>query len=330
MTLALKEPTAAADPVELADYLELLALQADDGSASIMDLRGPINIAGTAELLDLDPDADAGLTDPEGDETVVDPGGEVLESRGAAAEAEVIAREVSCGGAYPFELDANGVLSLSADAMCSPYIFMLLLTRFGSTPMVGKARISKIDAAKTFENLATVAAFEYFGSQDAHTLVYPFGAPREEVPKGFRDAVDDLCLRIGEGSRCKPGGNLSDQQDGKLDIVVVRRFPDGRAGQMMGFGQCATGADWRDKLSELDPRGFCSLWMMEQPAVLPIRMFFVPHTIEDRRWMHANTLGGIVFDRCRMAYHSTYPGDEALQRKILDWSTAVVDAKVAP
>src|SRR4051812_25166984 len=110
MTLALTEPSAAADIVELADYLELKVLQAPDGSASVMDLVRDLRVAGTAELLDNDPYAGDGLTDPDDVETLVDPGGEVLEDLGAAAMAEIENREVACGGTYPFAIDHYGVL----------------------------------------------------------------------------------------------------------------------------------------------------------------------------------------------------------------------------
>jgi hypothetical protein len=329
MTQALQAPSATADPVELADYLEVLTLQADDGSVSITDLLQAITVAGGTEIVDVDPMAEDGLVDPDEEEVLIDPGGAVLENLSASALAEIEAREVACGGAYPFATDGDGVLRVLDNPHQSPYVFMLLLTRFGGRPKKGNAYVSKIHGAQVFEALATTAAWEYFGAHDDHTLVYPFGFPRSMSPAGFKDALQELCSQVNEGLGCDlDAANLADQQDGGLDVVVVRRFPDRRPGQVLGFGQCATGADWRNKLSDLNPEAFCHLWMIKPPAVTPVKMFFVPHTIEERRWLHTLKFAGVVFDRCRTAYYCTLPDDEALCQEITDWTSAVVEQKV--
>lgn len=331
MTIALREPSATADAVELADYLELMVLQAVDRNASVHDLLQDMNIAATAELLDVDPSADEGLTDPDDAELLVDPGGDVLESLGASALAEIESREIACGGAYPFSVDSHGLIELQDSALSSPYTFMLLLTRFGGKPKSGTHRVSPLDGTHLFEELCGVAAAEYFGWDDEHVLVYPFGFPRKHVPSGFRDAIDDMCGELHEGLGHKETTpNVSDQQDGGLDLVVARRFPDRRPGQLVGFGQCATGNNWRDKLSELQPKAFCDLWLREPLAVPPIRLFFVPHTIEDRIWVHTAQYAGVVFDRCRISFQSTFPANESLNADLTSWTIAVLDQKVRP
>lgn len=328
MTTAVIAPSISADVVDQADHFELLVLESASGSASISELLRSMNIGGSAEVLDVDPRALDGLADPEEDETIIDPGGEVLEAIGGAVLAEIEFREAACGGSYPFSIDDQGVLAIRPSYLTSPYIFMLLLTQFGGKPKTGRTRISQIDATKTFEDLALVAAAEYFGWDDDHVVAYPFGFPRRLTPRGFEDAVNDLCKQVKEGQGCRKRPNLADQQDATLDIVVVRRFPDRRLGQMTAFGQCATGADWRDKLTDLQPETFCKLWMLDAFAVNPIRMFFVPHAIEERRWLHATMSAGVVFDRSRMAYYSTFPDDKALQDEISEWCSAVIAAKV--
>jgi len=64
---------------------------------------------------------------------------------------------------------------------------------------------------------------------------------------------------------------LHHQRDAKLDVVVWRPFPDGRAdgraGPVVGFGQCATGRGWAAKLHELQRRAFAALWLREPLAV---------------------------------------------------------------
>jgi len=118
--------------------------------------------------------------------------------------------------------------------------------------------------------------------------------------------------------------NLSNQKDAKLDLTVWRPFSDNRPGKLMGFGQCATGNDWADKLTQLQPEAFCAMWMLDTPAVTPVRLFFVPFRIEQKQWLDTTQQGGIIFDRCRIAVHACGIGKD-LVRKCSDWTTHVLN-----
>lgn len=132
-----------------------------------------------------------------------------------------------------------------------------------------------------------------------------------------------MCSQLGEGQGCRVDRpNLSDQKDAKLDLVVWRPFLDDRPGKLIGFGQCATGNDWTDKLTHLQPLAFCGMWMLDTPLVEPVRFFFVPFRIERRRWLDATRNGGIIFDRCRIAIHA-HRVDSKLMRECADWSSHV-------
>jgi hypothetical protein len=120
---------------------------------------------------------------------------------------------------------------------------------------------------------------------------------------------------------------LHHQRDAKLDVVVWRSFPDGRAGQVIGFGQCATGRSWPAKLHELQPRAFANLWFREPLTVEPLRLFFVPFRVDRARWEEASFYGGMLFDRCRIAAHS-----DELETDVLDrcqvWSRHVIRTRL--
>lgn len=230
------------------------------------------------------------------DEALVDPGGEDSEILADEVYMELDDRQASCDGSYPFSLNTN-YLASDSDAVNSPYTFMLLLSMFGNR---GPA---DIDSTKLFEDLSSEAALSYFGGRDGLAGLFPFGAPRRNSPASFAEAVDDLCRQLGEGTGLKRQLNLKDQQDAKLDLVVWKRFPDRRAGQLIGFGQCATGQDWKNKVSELRPDAFCKAWMRDAPAVFPISLFFVPFRIGSPGWQVTSYNGGIIFDRCRISHH---------------------------
>ncbi len=127
-------------------------------------------------------------------------------------------------------------------------------------------------------------------------------------------ALNDLCERLGEGGGARMRPNSRHQKDAKLDLVVWRPFPDARSGKLVGFGQCAAGADWRDKLSELQPRAFTGQWMTEQLAIEPTRLFFCPFRVERARWPTVVFESGVLFDRCRIALHAAAINDDIVNQ----------------
>jgi hypothetical protein len=286
--ILINEPAASDSIVDKADYIEVNALIADDQSYSFADYVSDVRRGGSLEI------ADEG--DPNSYESLVDPGGEESEALANEASFELEDRLNSCDGGYPFVVGEN-YIQAKPDAYDSPYTFMLLLAVFGNTVP------DQTEAPRLFEDLAGEAARSYFGGSENGIDLFRFGSPRREAPKSFRDAVTELCRLLGEGGGVRERPTIHRQKDAKLDLAVWRRFPDRRIGQMIGFGQCATGTNWTEKLSELTPLAFCKSWLMSMPAVDPISMFFVPYRITRTEWDVAANTAGIIFDRCRIAHH---------------------------
>jgi hypothetical protein len=213
------------------------------------------------------------------------------------AFAAVEERARSCGEntrAYPFEL-GESFLRLRQDGSHSVYVFLLLLSA-----KMAQAQPSK-EAISLFEELAAAAAANYFGAPQAGVGSAVFGFPRRMMARQFPKALDELCKKMGEGVGHADRPRTKAQKDAKLDVVAWRHFADGRVGKLIAFGQCATGANWRGKLTELQPKNFIRLWMREAPVVEPLRMFFTPERVEEGLWLESAVNGGILFDRCRIA-----------------------------
>jgi hypothetical protein len=297
---------AATDPAtKLADWLELTALAAADRNASIQDLVQVIRRSGTSDAID-----------PDNEEPSGDRGSEISQAIAESAFAEIEARSTGCGKAYPFKVGTQRIQATrSTDA--SIYVFLLLVANYGA-----KAAGSGTSALPMFDDLAAGAAGSYF-----HGESYVFAFPRRVAPTGFADAVDDLCLRMGEGEGNRRRPTTKHQNDAKLDIVSWRPFEDRRKGKMIAFGQCATGANWKEKLSELDPYDFYTQWFAENPAVRPLRMFFMPFRVLDDDWFGVALKGGVVFDRCRLAHHAQSV-DSALKEQVSAWNRDVLAKKV--
>lgn len=304
-------PSAADRREDHADWLELRAIQSRDQNSSIQDLVQVIRRTGTIEEIDLD----------DGDEDMLDPGSEKTQVVAVDAFSEIEDRYASCGGDsgfYPFRLESQ-YIELRTNPAESPYLFLLLLSKFGKD-----AGPRRSDGAELFELLCVHAAVHYLGGTTSGVESYHFGAPRRSTPPRFVDALNDMCRRMGEGQGCRcDRPTIRDQKDAKLDVTVWRPFHDARPGKLIGFGQCATGKDWADKLTELQPQTFCGMWMLDSPAVPPVRLFFVPFRIENRAWLRAAMHGGIIFDRCRIVAH-LHGINGGLANKCVQWTAHVL------
>ena len=292
MTEPLTIAPASASPERHADWVELLALSKADHNGSLQDIVQELRRSGSVEDVESDED-----------EPVLDIGSEKTQIIAEGAFSEIEDRLSACGtdpALYPFEVTAQYIQERPRDEVSSVYQFLLLLSKFGKD-----AGPAAADGADLFERLSAVAALQYFGGADRGVETYLFGFPRRVAPAGFKAALDDLCYRMGEGGGCRKRPTLKDQKDAKLDLAVWRRFEDRRHGQLIGFGQCATGENWPGKLTELQPTGFCRMWMYDCPTVDPVRLFFVPFRVESATWDQVCINGGIPFDRCRITALTT-------------------------
>jgi hypothetical protein len=259
-------PPPGTDPLALADWLELKVLLAADKNASAGDLERVLHRAGHYESR-------------EDNEAKVN---EVFE--------EIEDRSVAGGAGYPFSVK-EGLLQLRSKWETHPaYAFCLGLSRLAESgaPMTAARRL--------FEKLATRALASYLGGHAVR-----FGAPRDDLPKSFGRAIEQLCNRLGEGRWSRHPASTGKPQDGGLDVVAWKGFPDGRVGQVIVFAQCASGKDWKSKVHDLQPESFSKTWM-PQLYSSPLRAFFVPHRLERQEWNKNTADGGILFDRCRLAH----------------------------
>ena len=129
-------------------------------------------------------------------------------------------------------------------------------------------------------------------------------------------------MKSGTVNEAAPG--IENEKDSHLDVVAWRPFPDGKSSQLIAFGQCATGKNWkREKLYEMRPESFREKWMSTGWFPSPVRALFVPHTVTENDWHSVMVDGGLIFDRCRIAGLVTDLPDE-LRGRCAAWVTDVV------
>ncbi len=296
-------PLPATNPLRLADWLELTALLAPDGNSSVGDLERAL--------------AASGVLQGGGPEDTDD-----LSGRDAASLKclevfrELEARDRAAAEAYAFQLDPKGVLLRRHETThFSAYVFCLCLSYTRFTHIPG----SRTFPRRYFEDLACLAAQNYLNGESVR-----FAAPRTVLPGRFYEALDQLCRLMIEGGPHRRRDRQAGQ-DRKLDVVAWRHFPDRQAGKVLMFGQCASGDDWADKLGELNPDAFCKSLLVGQPISPFIRAFFMPHRVESADWEDTCRQGGIVFDRCRLAYWAHQSPPPADSQKYIDATATLLD-----
>jgi len=308
---------------QLADWLELCALKDSDRNASFSDLLRQLEVSGSSDaspsLEDAFDDEDLAGAENAVEEPAQNECKNKCEAAAEGAFFEVTERLVACGGngMYPFEVGENHI-KVRDETEQSVYVFLLLLSTYGHD-----AGPATRDGAKLFEEVSAQAAETYLGGNRL-ACSKVFGFPRRLQPRDFGSALDRLCREMGEGVAHRERPKSKDQKDAKLDVVAWRGFPDGRCGKLIAFGQCATGANWPEKLTELNPQNWCRLWMQETPGEFPIRLFFVPHRVEEEAWYLTCVNGGVLFERCRIA-HLAQSSPADLVAKLAAWSGFVLD-----
>jgi hypothetical protein len=147
--------------------------------------------------------------------------------------------------------------------------------------------------------------FEYASGQALASFVegrfIRIGASREApIPSALEEAIEHVAGQLLEESTY---GQVEVQFGGDdgCDIIAWREFRDSRPGQIVVFGQCAIGTNWRDKRSELD----LELWSKHiNWHVRPTKAFCIPFVHEfGGSWRETSARGGVVFDRLRLAEH---------------------------
>lgn len=301
MSPHLPKITASSSAIDLADWLELSALADEDQNASLQDLVAELRRNGTVE---------AYVDNSQDIETSVDSRGESTEAVAESVFSEIEARSNAADSSYVYHVDDDYIqLKPEVDVTASTYVFQLLLSMEG----VQEPADDRLFPERQFESLCLRALQEYLGGA-SRSRAFKFGWPREAPYSSFSDALNHTIRLLGEGGDSKLG--LADQsiKDDKLDLVVSIPFGDGLASQLIAFGQCAAGADWKSKLDELNStEKWCAQWMTDPPVVTPVKTFFIPHRIERDVWKRTSRRAGVLFERCRIASQLSVIDDDEFE-----------------
>jgi hypothetical protein len=256
-------------PEDLADWLELTAIQAADKNGSAGDLERELKRLGK-----------------NGAEELI-----------GNTFTEIDRREKSAGkNAYPFERKDTSIELKAGDFPA--YIFCLALSYCKWKNRKGAPENPWL----LFEELARFTAKNYLGGD---AIIFGTSCrQKKNGEKKFVANINDLAKKLGEGEGFKKQSTFS-AKDSKLDLVAWKSFRDGRPSQFILFGQCAAGDNWTHKLTELIPEDFWDQWMARAKVSSPLRSVFMPHRVYDHeRWDKHARSARLLFDRCRVVAHA--------------------------
>lgn len=229
---------------------------------------------------------------------------------------EIERRERACNGGYPFELGESGTVltylhERSGETESIVYRYLLLSTRLD---MIRNKVMAGEDGTALLEHLSAHVLKNYLG---ARAKSFVFGTAESNT---FENRVHNLCSNLREGVAFRPldGDRNVTANDDKLDTVAWVPFFDASPGQLIVFGQCKTGTNWKDQTTQLQPTAFGKRWLTEQFIVDPLRAFCISEAVDRSRWKSIVTSAGILFDRCRIVdFCGGFAADD-----LLKWTNA--------
>jgi hypothetical protein len=141
-----------------------------------------------------------------------------------------------------------------------------------------------------------------------------------EDPQKLCSHIDKICMKLGERpglEKPRPAEN-----DGGVDVMCYRAFPDCRGDYPVFFVQCSTGVDWVGKRGQ-NALNLWTNWIDFRAPQLLSRVFAVPFSLCDEAFAQTQMrVNGLVLDRIRL-FSSARPEEEWLdagtRHRIGDW-----------
>lgn len=156
-----------------------------------------------------------------------------------------------------------------------------------------------------FELISAEAARLYLGeSASAFRTGWPSHS-RTERPTNFKDLLALLCAKTGEfiwnpSIPLPPKWASHAPKDEGVDFIAWKSFQDQRLGALYILGQCACGADWETKLTDIEIKRL-QRWMHPITHVDFVKAFSTPHHIPGHFVLaDVSSRAGLTFDRLRL------------------------------
>jgi hypothetical protein len=299
--MSIEAPGLEVGPIEIAEWLELIALTRANSSSSEADIRSillgaPDDVAAFGDTDELDEEAEQSIQ-------------EVFD--------ELDQRSRWSGRGYPFVIEQPGnVLRVRYPLIPDrhlAYVFSLLITYCKGLDSDVRNHVPGLGQLEDlFQVCGTVAAAGFISGSSAS-----FGFPRLDG-QPFYDKLWEINQAIGEGQahRVWTPGASPNPGDAGVDVIAWRPCLDTQPGQFYLLGQCASGKNWDSKTPIQDYIHFHDTYWLKHPYSPIISATFIPfdfrsdigqsnyESLEDAyRWTRWDKTShfGIIVDRYRLA-----------------------------
>lgn len=221
-----------------------------------------------------------------------------------AAWLEIEQRRKHSGGFYGVTIDGNWVKASGDTTNQTAHRFLLTLSLASSYDWWRKAfGANYTDQGRHFESLTEMA----LSALTPGWSVFSTGWKGGTTNSHFLSVAGEVANRLNTGPIIKQEWNLDDAKDLTLDILVYWPCIDARQGAPFIMLQCASGANWDEKLKEPDIDQWRKLL---NPDCLPLRGVSVPFCLPDTRFRFASArAAGLLLDRCRILLAATRKED---------------------
>lgn len=206
------------------------------------------------------------------------------------------------GRGYPLDVDQYRLRPRGPIENFAPYAFCLLLSLPASYPAWAKANGANYgEQGELFEKLTAESVEISLAGWEVHST----GWTRTN-PQKLTAVVKHVAGLLGESIGAIERWSSARAKEAGLDLLCFRSFPDGRIGVPVYLVQCASGADWVDKLHTPDLRVWCKLIPF---ASEPKKAFSMPYALQESDFVRrTNVVDGLLLDRHRLLA----PGHEAM------------------
>ncbi len=235
---------------------------------------------------------------------------------------ELLRRELWMKSGYPFRITSQRIQVCRSECPNDiGYAFCLLLSLSESydwwTKKFGR---NYNDQGEFFEIFVQCAMQAIFSNWE----LYRTGWTRTNT-QGLNAVVHEVATRVGADICNLPLWDNYNSKELGLDLLGYRNFSDGRQGNIVYLIQCASGADWKDKLKTPD----LEVWRdLVSFAPFPKRAFASPFLFDDETFKRNSIrVNGLLLDRARLFSASNYDEDwlsEDLCDALSEWSSTRV------
>lgn len=286
--MSIDAPTKADSVLVLVDWLELVALFAENRRAKLDAILGAFEIG-----------ADTCLTDIAEDDA--------FEEDYYSLIADEVAKRAGAldDDAYPFEMSENGeMVTLRAELTYGQKSYLMSLIHDnsrGSGKLSGNSQLTKIEAAQGRTLFEIFAVFASHGFCDGGHTFY-IGSNRRGA-ENLLQILDQACLIVQEGVAEKYANLPVDApdavNDGGVDVIAVHQEPNGPPHRCWHFGQAAIGANFTAKSAISALKSFDEVWFSTPPANRAGLMLIGPYLADNVLGFQTRSLGHIL-DRMRL------------------------------